>query len=769
MPNVTFTKNNQKLEPNVRAKLFSFISKLSTDDTTTGLHIEKINGTADPRVRTGRVDQSYRAVLFLLDGTIGHHYVYAGTWQHDDAIAKAKTMAIRINQINGVAEFYEAASTRPVPSSSDKRPNPSREAPTFQPKFENTLVKNGYTVDYLTDEVGIDRTVAERALAATDDAEFSAAAENGPTWQGVALLDLAAGKGLAEVLKELQITQPEPEDDEIAVPSPEINSAHAPSKGKDDALIKALRHPAAQMQFHTLEGVGGVEEVREALERGSFDDWTVFLHPEQRRFATRRNKNSFRISGGAGTGKTVVAIHRARELVRRDPASRTILTTFTRTLADSLTEQLLRLDPSIPRADKAGEPGVRVVGIDALAHQIVFGLASPEEKVAAIEKVLGYSANSWVPDGADAKAWREAISDAGTDLPPGIANTTFLEQEYLMVILPNRITDLATYARVSRRGRGTPLSRPQRMALWKIIETYRQGHRLEQKTSFAEIAAVAAQILESRTGRDSNTIADHVIVDEGQDLHPAHWQLLRAAVKPGADDLFISEDSHQRIYGQKLRLSQYGIDLRGRARRLTLNYRTTAQNLSYALRILDGDAFASLEDLEGLPETHHDYRSVRSGPPPRVIATKDPAAERTTITEVIQDWISGGTPASAIGVLVRGGQQAAGIVSALGQAEVKAMEIKNNMTGSAKAVQVMTMHRAKGMEFQRVVLAGMNAASMPARYVLSSLEEAEREDKLQQERSLLYVAASRARDELVVTYSGEVSGFLPDNPMKVTR
>ena len=166
-------------------------------------------------------------------------------------------------------------------------------------------------------------------------------------------------------------------------------------------------------------------------------------------------------------------------------------------------------------------------------------------------------------------------------------------------------------------------------------------------------------------------------------------------------------------------------------------------------------------DLEGLPEQHHEYRSVRSGPRPRILAAENAAAERAEIARTVKTWIDQGTPAPAIGVLVRGTQQAAGIVGALGQFDVPAAEIKASTRSTPKAVQVMTMHRAKGMEFQRVVLAGMNTASMPAPYVLASLEDAEREDKLQQERSLLYVAASRARDELVVTYSGEVSGFLP--------
>lgn len=759
MAHVTWMRSKQKHEPALAVKILTFIDKLSADDTAPGLHIEKIHGTSDHRVRTGRVDQSYRAVLFLLDGTVGHHYVFAGAWQHDDAIARAKTMTMRINQVNGVAEFYDA----PMPEVTQPAAQARPAAPTFQSRYRNELVDNGYDADYLTDQVGIDRGVADRVLAARDEDEFMAAIDAAPTWQGVALLELSTGKALSEVQRDLQLVQSAPEDDEIADEATEPVMEQAPLATEDDALIAALRHPAAAMQFNALEGEGANEELRQALENGSFEDWTVFLHPEQRRFATRCNKNSFRVSGGAGTGKTVVAIHRARNLTRRDASARIILTTFTRTLADALTDQLLRLDATVPRAREIGGTGVHVTGIDRLASQVMNAKGQERARNAAGLDVLGYTAGAVTPDLQDERTWRDAIADAAVDdvLPNRLRNPIFLQQEYLMVVLPGAVTSLQQYARVSRTGRGTPLSRAQRVAVWKVIETYRQAHRLEQRLAFPEIAAVAARMLEDRAAAGGGRIADHVIVDEGQDLHPTHWQLLRAAVEKGRDDLFISEDSHQRIYGQKLKLSRYGIDLRGRARRLTLNYRTTAQNLDYALRILDGAGDDVVVDLEGLPEQHHEYRSIRSGPMPRVIAAASAAAERTEIARIVKEWLDEGTPAPAIGVLVRGTQQAAGIVGALGQLDVPAAEIKASTGAAPKTVQVMTMHRAKGMEFQRVILAGMNSASMPAPYVLASLEDAEREDKLQQERSLLYVAASRARDELVVTYSGDVSGFLP--------
>lgn len=137
------------------------------------------------------------------------------------------------------------------------------------------------------------------------------------------------------------------------------------------------------------------------------------------------------------------------------------------------------------------------------------------------------------------------------------------------------------------------------------MAAYRAQNRVEGTLDFAEAAAVAAAHLD-RAG----PLADHVLVDEGQDLSPAHWQLLRALVASGPDDLFTAEDSHQRIYGARTVLGRYGIRIVGRSQRLTLNYRTTAQNLRYSMTLLDGGEYV---DLEEQPEATG-YRSARSGP-----------------------------------------------------------------------------------------------------------------------------------------------------------
>ena len=183
---------------------------------------------------------------------------------------------------------------------------------------------------------------------------------------------------------------------------------------------------------------------------------------------------------------------------------------------------------------------------------------------------------------------------------PRCAAPQFLAAEYAQVVLPNRITSREAYYKVRRPGRGVALDRAKRAAVWDVIEAYRAQARIAGSVDFAEAATIAAAHLRRVASAHGAFVADHVLVDEGQDLGPAHWQLMRALVGEHADDLFIAEDSHQRIYGQRIVLSQFGIRIVGRSQRLTLNYRTTAQNLAYAINVLEGGKYVDLEDAAGV-------------------------------------------------------------------------------------------------------------------------------------------------------------------------
>lgn len=291
-----------------------------------------------------------------------------------------------------------------------------------------------------------------------------------------------------------------------------------------------------------------------------------------------------------------------------------------------------------------------------------------------------------------------------------IATPGFLDNENVAVILANKVTTLEQYAKVARPGRGVRLSRPQRIAVWKLVEAYRRQSRMAGSLSFPEILALAAEHMRLRGESGGSHVADHVIVDEAQDLHATHWALLRALVAEGSNDLFIAEDSHQRIYGQSIALSHFGIKIVGRSRRLTLNYRTTAQNLHFAVSILSG---AEYKDLEQGEESTADYRSVRLGSNPRMLEYTDAADELDKVTQEVRAWLDAEIDPSTIAVLTRGKNDRTQFVRTLGGRGIDARALDDNLATSGH-VQVLTMHRSKGMEFSRVVLAGIDATHVPS-------------------------------------------------------
>lgn len=304
-----------------------------------------------------------------------------------------------------------------------------------------------------------------------------------------------------------------------------------------------------------------------------------------------------------------------------------------------------------------------------------------------------------------------------------------------------------------RVGRGVALNRSRRLAVWDIVASYRAAAAAAGTTDYDEKAAIAAAAL------TTSPLVDHVLVDEAQDLSPSRLILVRALVADGPDDLFLAEDAHQRIYGQKIVLGRYGIQIVGRARRLTLNYRTTQENLLYALGILSGENYSDMDEGEVVANTG--YRSARSGPIPRVKATASLSDLYDEVAAAVQGWLDARVRPDSIGLLVPTRREAENLPRALGDRGVSVAYVGRDSSAPIDTPSVMTMHRSKGMEFAKVILVGIGEKSLPRTYLLDEVAEEDRSDVLRRERSLLYVAATRARDELVVMFSGEPSVLLP--------
>lgn len=783
MPTIVMTRVASKLDPSVKKKAYTFLEKLAADDTLPGLHIEPITGSADSRVRTGRVDQFYRAILFKIPNGGDTTYVFHGIWAHDDANTVAQTTVLRVNPVNGVAEIRtvhpeptpaptpapksapapaktptaasaatpvhaeptEPASTStpsptsvPVPTSPATAAPAPGATPAPAPDATPVLQRHGLTIEVLTDQLGIDPAVAEQALAAVDDDQLLAVATGAVEWQGLALIDLASGHPVAEVEEKFQLARP-------------AEHLSRPAASDEEELVRGLQRPAAQISFTYIDGS---QELRRVIEGGDFGAWRVFLHPEQRAYAQRSYNGPFRLSGGAGTGKTVVILHRARALAHRTPSARILLTTFTTNLAEALRTDLRRLDPDLPLAARLAEPGIHIAGIDALASAVLRharGDLDPDT-----ESILG-TAGAQISGRMATNPWREALDTAGAGLPENLRSEAFLSTEYATIVLPHRITTRQEYLRVRRPGRGVALDRAKRAAVWDVIAAARAAARVHGGIDFVEACAIAAAHLD-RVATTAGRLYDHVLIDEAQDLAPTHWQLLRALVGDHPDDLFLAEDSHQRIYGRRVVLGHYGIRITGRSRRLTLNYRTTAQNLHYALQILQGGDYL---DLEEAADTAGDYRSARTGPAPRILPCTSISDELDTAAATIATWAAGTTAPETIAVLVRDRWQRDRVAAGLAERGVQIRAVDRETIKPGQPV-VLTMHRAKGTEFARVLLFGISADSIPAVMREHRYSPDAWTDALLRERSLVYVAATRARDELAVTWTGMPSTLLGD-------
>ena len=738
MANLVIASNSKamsKLDGSIKKKVYDFFEKLNADDTSPKLHIEPMNVAADSRVRTGRVDLHYRALLFKVDDKSGGvpTYIYMGTWNHDEAIKLAETATLRVNPINGTLEGLIGESAPAV------KPPPEVVVPEPVMKQElSYLAGVGYTVDELIKGLGIDPALAALVMAAPDESSVLDAAERALGWEQSALLELVTGTSIEDIREKHGFTDKPVETD----------------LDDDEQIITALKRPASKMQFAFIEDD---EELRRIIEGGDFAAWRIFLHPEQQKYVDSDFSGPFRLSGGAGTGKTVVAIHRARRLARANPQDRIILTTFNATLAQGLKADLEALDPGLTIAEKPGDAGVYVGGIDALGRDVLHR-AAREIAAAASENVFGRSGLEFGSKRTNADAvWREVAQSVDSGLDAKLSTPAFLEAEYVAVVLARRITTLEEYAKVARPGRGVRLSRPQRIGVWKLIEAYRRQSQMDETLSFPEVLAMAAEGLRIQTEKFGRYLADHVIVDEAQDLHATHWSMLRALVPEGPNDLFIAEDSHQRIYGSPIVLSRFGIKIVGRSRRLTLNYRTTAQNLRFAVGVLSGAAYA---DLEQGQEKTSDYRSARTGPTPELIPCENQTVELDTVAATIKSWLDeGDVEPESIAVLVRSQDERDRFVRGLGERGVSVRPVDRNAATSGQPL-VMTMHRAKGMEFSRVILSGADDKHVPSPATLRHVPDEERAEALLRERSLLYVASSRARDALVVTWSGKRSELL---------
>jgi hypothetical protein len=705
MPTLVFAKqfldDFATLQPAVRQKVRELPDKFE-NAATSGVHLEKLNAQEDDRVRTVRVDQFWRGVVVRLGEG---RYALLRVLGHDKAIDWAKRQKFAVNPVTGIVEILDVPTVEEhVDALVATEPAPAVDAGLFDALRDR---------DFMS--VGIDSALVPVLRKLNTEDELLSIASYLPEAQADAVLLLAGGKSTDEVWQEIQ-------------------ESYAVKTGEEvdpDDIDTALDRPASRASFVVTTSD---DELLKLLS-GDFEAWRTFLHPTQQTLAYRPVYNGpAKITGGAGTGKTVVLMHRARflaqQLVESDRPGRVVVGTYTTALAKNLSRALSTF--CTPEQQRR----LHVTTVDALARQV---LAAEEVKLRPVD-------SDELRDIAE-----EAAGMAGLDAL-GVEHR-FLIAEWQQVVLAKNINTLPEYAMTPRPGRGRRLSRGERKDVWNAIERLTGELASRRRATWVQIAAMAAEQL---TGRDAGLYV-HAVVDEAQDLHPAQWRLLRACVPVGANDLFIAGDAHQRIYDHRVSLSSIGIETRGRSRRLKINYRTSQSILAVAQGILRGE---KVDDLDGELDTEVGYRSAFNGPAPEIERFTTPAEEAEHVADVLQEWLAADVSPSAVGVVARIGRLLEPIQAELTRRDIAWSNIdETEPTG----VRLSTMHSAKGLEFARLAVMGVNHDALPLPIAVTP----EAEDKTQhdfdvlRERCLLYVACTRARDELLVTGSGAPSTLLP--------
>ncbi|MBL9100164.1 MAG: ATP-dependent helicase [Myxococcales bacterium] len=485
--------------------------------------------------------------------------------------------------------------------------------------------------------------------------------------------------------------------------------------------IPLVDAPDARRDFRVIEDEVGL---RRAMEE-PFDRWIHFLHPSQQDLVGARFSGPAKISGAAGTGKTVVAMHRARHLARQ--GKRVLLTSYVSTLCTNLERQLRRLCTT--------EELTKI-------------------HVATVHNQIRTVLRKHHPDlqRADDTAVRQALTRAAREV--GGFDLEFLTAEWAHVIQPQGIVTWDQYREASRTGRGRPLLVRERKQIWQVFERVRQLLAAARKADWATLTARATELL--TTGQVAGEF-DAVLVDELQDLQAGELKFLKALCRnPG--DLLLVGDAGQRIYGAGFSLGALGIEVRGRSFILKVNYRTTEQIRRHADRVL-GDP---TDDMDGNTETRRNTRSLVQGPVPTLQAHRSAKSEIEATVAMVRQHLADGLPAPAIAVFARTNAQLDAVADALQDEKIAAHLLRDDEDREDTAgIRLGTMHRAKGLEFRAVIVLGCNDKNLPHANTIKDIQDpSDREHAIQAERQLLYVAMTRARERLHLSWPGTPSPFL---------
>ncbi len=678
----TFTDSLTKLTNTEQTAVKSTVYDLQANPANPGLQFHRLDKPKDPNFWSVRAGQDIRVIVHRIDSSILVCYVD----HHDKAYRWAEKRKLEIHPTTGAAQIIEVRETIKeivVPKYIEVE---QPKQPLFSNIADEELLSYGVPESWLADVKAVN---SEDGLLDLVDHLPAEAAE--------ALLTLATG-------------------------------------GKPDARepvpagISPFDHPDAQRRFRVMTDL---DELKQALEE-PWEKWAVFLHPVQRSWAEREYNGPARVSGSAGTGKTVVALHRAAILARRNPDARVLLTTFSATLANLLRTKLRRLIGG--DADLAERIEVHAMNsIGKRLHELRFGKMQF----------------------ASQKAVREALSNAAEGIEGNSFKKNFIIAEWRDVIDAWQIRTWEAYRDFARLGRQTRLPEAKRAVLWQIFEKAR--HSLSKQRMVTQ--AQAFRQLADAIAAGGNRPFDFAVVDEAQDINPSQLSFLAALGGDRPNGLFFAGDLGQRIFQQAFSWKSLGVDIRGRSRTLRVNYRTSHQIRTSADRLLGPE----IADVDGNTDSRRGTISVFDGIPPVVEKLGSTEAEIIRVSDWLRSLTNKGVTPHEIGVFVRSEKEIERALEAVRGTGLEHAVLDDLVEITPGRVSIGTMHLAKGLEFRAVAVMACDDEVIPLRERIESVaDEADLREVYDTERHLLYVACTRARDWLLVTSVKYPSEFLED-------
>ena len=698
-------KSVRKLPDFVSGKFLDLMSRYMDNPAGNGLNLESVEGSKDKSLKSLRLDRGYRAIAFETPTDI----MFVHVNEHDKAYRWAEGRRVKLDSATNRIRIVEEIEQDQV--SVDL--NATSAVDIFESYKDKKLI-----------QLGVAEEAIPLARFMSSEAELEAAEDRFDPLSFQVLYALAAGYSEEEVYS-------------ILGDQGETEAANEEKSFED--LIDT------EESKQTIFTPQSIEELRRFFD-GELEGWRVWLHPDQRKLAYKKYNGPAMVRGGAGTGKTVVAMHRAKylaDLLAQDVSrsgERVLVTTFTTTLAKDIETNLKTLCPEHLEAKR-----IEVINLDRWASNYL-------KKKQFDRKVISSNEADELVD-----IWREVFDSF---VPPEGLTEEFVKSEWQQIIQAKGIEELNDYLKVSRAGRGTPLNRAKRKDLWNIFSTYRA--RLIQE-GLAERDDVYREAIPMLQSEGQNSPYFSIVVDEAQDMGEQAFRLIRAMIPSSQDDsnsIFIVGDAHQRIYNRRASMSACGINIVGRSRKLKLNYRTTHEIRAWAVSVLKG---VNVDDLDDGEDTLDGYVSISHGMAPLLASYGSDKDELDALAKWVKELPEDSIKSSEIGILAFSKKQIDDLSNALSARSVETFTLSSDKADdqSSKGVRLCTMHRAKGLEFKAVAIPFMSSVLFPPKWLLDkAVDEAEREDMEHQLKSLLHVAATRAKGHLRVSWSGDSSRFI---------